>query len=210
MGIVTFLIVSSLAISIPLLTNRTAPHGIPDGELIPGTAATFLIDGVVNTAFGSYTPSQLDYTPSIKATEIKSNLANVDLQGMEIPQDVKRMLEQYGFALVDEGYDDIYQLYEDPQDAIPKFVTVDLCLHAYHVLYDITLRILEGESFFYDFEQMLLALRNAQILLNSTVSETVVHHAINKNIAYLSVMLYLLNDTNAIPSEVETLTKIDI
>ncbi|MCG3220713.1 MAG: DUF3160 domain-containing protein, partial [Candidatus Heimdallarchaeota archaeon] len=206
MGIITFLIVSSLAISIPLLTRKTAPHGIPDGSIIPGTAAAFQIDGVVNTAFGSYTPSQLEYTPSIKATAIKSNLANVDLQDLDITPEVKSMLEQYGFALVDEGYEDIYQLYEGNNDEGPHFVTTDLCLHAYHVLYDITLRILEGESFFYDFEQMLIALRDAQTALNTTVSEPVVHDAINKNVAYLSVMLYLLNDTNTIPSEVEAMT----
>ena len=205
MGIITFLIVSSLAISIPLLTRRTAPHGIPEGLIIPGTAAVFQIDGVVNTAFGSYIPSQLEYTPSIKVTEISNNLANVDLQGLDIPQDVKTMLEQYGFALVDEGYEDIYHLYEGTNGDGPQFITTDLCLHAYHVLYDITLRILEGESFFYDFEQMLLTLRDAQIDLNLTVSEPIVNDAINKNIAYLSVILYLLNETNSIPSEVEPL-----
>ncbi len=206
MGIITFLIVGSLAISIPLLTRKTAPHGIPDGLIIPGTAAAFQIDGVVNTAFGSYTPSQLEYVPSIKATEIKNNLANVDLQDLEITPEVKSMLEQYGFALVDEGYEDIYQLYEGTDADGPQFITTDLCLHAYHVLYDITLRILEGESFFYDFEQMLLVLRDAQTALNLTVSEPIVNAAINKNVAYLSVMLYLLNETNSIPSEVESMT----
>ena len=210
MGIITFLIVSSLAISIPLLTRKAPHHIITDGLIIPGTAAAFQIDGAVNTAFGSYKPSQLEYVPSIKATEIKSNLANVDLQGMELPQAVRGMLEQYGFALVDEGYDDIYQLYEDPTEGTPKFVTVDLCLHAYHILYDITLRILEGESFFYDFEQMLLALRDDQISLNATVSEPIVLEAINKNVAYLSVMLYLLDETNVIPAEVESLANSEL
>ncbi|MHA1953858.1 MAG: DUF3160 domain-containing protein [Candidatus Heimdallarchaeaceae archaeon] len=205
MGIITFLIVSSLAISIPLLTRKTAPHGIPDGLVIPGTAAAFQIDDVVNTAFGSYTPSQLEYTPSIKVTAISNNLANVDLQGLDISQNVKTKLEQYGFALVDEGYEDIYDLYEDTAGDDPQFITTDLCLHAFHVLYDITLRILEGESFFYDFEQMLLVLRDAQTALNMTISESIVNDAINKNVAYLSVMLYLLNETNSIPSEVESL-----
>ena len=205
-GITTILLITGLAVTIPLLV-KIAPHSIFDGKnVIEGTAAASTIKDAVSTSFGTYTPLSLDFTPSITPTNIANNLANVDKQGLDLSPEVIRSLEQYGFALVDEGYEDIYELYEDPHDAYPRFITTDLCLHAYHVLYDITLRILEGENFFYDFEQMLLALRDAQISLNLTISEPIVHDAINKNVAYLSVMLYLLNDTNTIPAEVATLT----
>ena len=205
-GIVSILLITGLAVTIPLLVKK-APHGIFDGaEVIDGSAADYTIKSAVSTSFGTYTPLSLEFTPSITPTNIVNNLANVDKQGLDLAPDVIRALEQYGFALVDEGYEDIYELYENPSEASPRFITTDLCLHAYHVLYDITLRILEGENFFYDFEQMLLTLRDAQIALNLTISEPIVHDAINKNVAYMSVMLYLLNESNTIPAEVAILT----
>lgn len=180
------------------------------GALIDGTASTFVMLEPVQTSFGTYNPLSFEYTPLIKPTIINSNLANVDLQGLSISNEVKQLLAQYGFALVDEGHEDIYELYDDNSKHVPKFITTDLCLHAYHVLYDITLRILEGEQFYNDFELMLLTLRDSQIDLNSAVTSPIVHDAINKNIAYLSVMLYLLNDTNSIPTEVALLTNSEL
>ncbi|MFW9851904.1 MAG: DUF3160 domain-containing protein, partial [Candidatus Thorarchaeota archaeon] len=209
-SIISILLITGLAVTIPLLVKK-APHGIFDGkDVFEGTAAAYTIKNAVSTSFGTYTPLSLDFTPSINPTSIANNLANVDKQGLDLSPEIIRSLEKYGFALVDEGYEDIYELYEDPSEPSPRFVTTDLCLHAYHVLYDITLRILEGENFFYDFEQMLTALREAQMALNLTVTEPIVHDAINKNIAYLSVMLYLLNDTNSIPAEVATLTNLEL
>jgi len=203
-GIITILIAASLGIVLPIVINPKMTINWNPDPLIDETASTYQIKDSVVTSFGSYNPLHLNITPSIEPTLIKSNLRNVDKQDLDISLNIKRLLENYGFAIVDEGFEDIYEIYSETK--IPKFITTDLCLHAYHVLYDISLRILEAERFFSDFETMLLALRNAQISLNSTVSEVSVHEALNKNIAYLSVMLHLLNETNTIPSEVESLT----
>ena len=212
------ILISSLALVVAVGLTTTlvivlkpqTPGSIQDDALLFGSAATFSITEPVQTSFGIYNPLSLEFTPSIIPTAIKSNLANVDLQGISISNEVKLLLEQYGFALVDEGIEDIYELYEDSSKEVPKFITTDLCLHAYHVLYDITLRILEGEQFYYDFELMLKTLRDSQISLNATISSPIVHDALNKNIAYLSVMLYLLNDTNSIPSAVDSLTNAEL
>ncbi|MCE7748693.1 MAG: DUF3160 domain-containing protein [Candidatus Heimdallarchaeota archaeon] len=198
------LAITGLLISLPYIMNPREKIDFHPDPLLAGTASTYQIKETVSTSFGSYSPLHIDITPNIKPTIISNNLGNVDKQGLEVTPQMKEFLETYGFVIVDEGYEDIYQIYDGKE--IPKFITTDLCLHAYHVLYDISLRILEGERFFFDFETMLLALRGAQITLNSTVTESTVHEALNKNIAYLSVMLYLLNETNTIPVEVEALT----
>ena len=203
-GIITILIAASLGIVLPIVINPKMTINWNPDSLIDETASTYQIKDSVVTSFGSYNPLHLNITPSIEPTLIKSNLRNVDKQDLDISLNIKQLLENYGFAIVDEGFEDIYEIYSETK--IPKFITTDLCLHAYHVLYDISLRILEAERFFSDFETMLLALRNDQVSLNSTVSEVSVHEALNKNIAYLSVMLHLLNETNTIPSEVESLT----
>lgn len=203
-GIITILIAASLGIVLPIVINPKMTINWNPDPLIDETASTYQIKNSVLTSFGSYNPLHINITPSIEPTLIKSNLRNVDKQDLDISLNIKQLLENYGFAIVDEGFEDIYEIYSETK--IPKFITTDLCLHAYHVLFDISLRILEAERFFSDFETMLLALRNDQVSLNSTVSEVSVHEALNKNIAYLSVMLHLLNETNTIPSEVESLT----
>ncbi|MCG3259318.1 MAG: DUF3160 domain-containing protein, partial [Candidatus Heimdallarchaeota archaeon] len=198
------LAITGLLISLPYIMNPREKIDFHPDPLLAGTASTYQIKKTISTSFGSYSPLHIDITPNIKPTIIGNNLGNVDKQGLEVTPQMKEFLETYGFVIVDEGYEDIYHIYDGKE--IPKFITTDLCLHAYHVLYDISLRILEGERFFFDFETMLLSLRGAQIALNSTVTESSVHEALNKNIAYLSVMLYLLNETNTIPVEVEALT----
>ncbi|TET75492.1 MAG: DUF3160 domain-containing protein, partial [Candidatus Heimdallarchaeota archaeon] len=195
-GIITVLITASLGIILPIVINPKMTLVWNPDSLIDETAATYQIKNSVSTSFGSYSPLHIVFTPQIEPTKIGNDLGNVDRQGLAVTTQMKEFLETYGFVIVDEGYENIYRIYNEVDytgEDIPKFITTDLCLHAYHVLYDISLRILEGERFFFDFETMLLALRDAQIALDSTVSEISVKEALNQNIAYLSVMLYLLN-----------------
>ncbi len=182
--------------------------GMDTPSLLEGTASTYKIKKSLQTEFGSYIPQNLSYDPQVVPTQILSNLKNIDLQGLTIQSELRKNLEKYGFALVDEGYEDIYEIY--PRLEFPKFITTDLCLHAYHVLYDISLRILEGTYFNDDFETMMQALRAAQIALSGEVSENNVKEALTKNIAYLTVMLYLIDNTTMIPQEVEGLFKLEL
>ncbi len=204
------LAITGLLISLPYIINPREGIDFNPDSLIKGTASTYDISETISTSFGSYDPVLAEYTPKVKPTQIGNNLQNVDFQGLSVTPEMKDYLEQYGFVIVDEGYEDIYELYNEDLE-LPKFITTDLCLHAYHVLYDLSLRVLEGERFFYDFEIMLQALRDDQIVLNGTVSDPIVHDALNKNIAYLSVMLYLLNSTtNPIPVEIEPLASAEL
>ncbi len=207
-SIIVAIVATNLAIFLPQLSGPNPYLDWNPDSVLEGTASSFAVTSGVSTSFGSYVPASLEYTPSIVPTVIAKGLTNVNMQGLDVSSDIKQMLETNGFAIVDQGYEDIYDIYSDRES--PKFITTDLCLHAYHVLYDISLRVLEGERFFYDFETMLTTLRDAQISLNGSVTETVVHEALNKNIAYLSVMLYLINDTNTIPTEVEDLTQTEL
>ncbi|MFX1514880.1 MAG: DUF3160 domain-containing protein [Promethearchaeota archaeon] len=179
---------------------------LPDGDssLLNGTASTYTIRNSLQTEFGLYSPLNLSYNPQIVPTQIQSNLGNVDKQGLSLQPEIEKEIEKYGFALVDEGYKDIYEIY--PRlEFTPKFITTDLCLHAYHVLYDISLRILEGTHFSEDFKTMLDALKAEQIALHGTVTEDSVQEAAKKNIAYLTVMLYLIDNTTTVPQNVEGL-----
>lgn len=213
-------IITSLVVSAAIITNlviflptNTAPHNLFDWEgepIIANTAAKFQISSPVSTSFGTYVPYSLDFEPSVFVTEeIKPSLENVNLQGLSVSPEIAELLAQYHFAIdTSRTVKDIYAAYDS--EYVPFFISTDLCLHTYHVLYDISLRIMEAEKFFDDFELMLMTLRNSQIVLNGTVSENVVHDAINKNVAFLSVMLYLLNETNTIPIEVHDLATTEL
>ncbi|MFX0204801.1 MAG: DUF3160 domain-containing protein, partial [Candidatus Hodarchaeota archaeon] len=180
-----------------------------DDSLLNGTASSYKIKSSLQTEFGIYTPMNLSYSPQIVPIQIQSDLANVDMQGLSIQSEIKKELEKYGFALVDEGYEDIYEIYPRLEPT-PKFITTDLCLHAYHVLYDISLRILEGTHFSNDFEILLETLQEDQIILSGTVTEISVQEAVSKNIAYLTVMLYLIDNTTEIPQNVEGLVTAEL
>jgi hypothetical protein len=180
-------------------------------SLIEGTAATYSIENDIETSFSNYDPQTLSYEPKITPVEIQSNLTNVDMQGLTLPAEIIQKLEQHGFALVDEGYEDIYEIYNTYEASEPpKFITTDLCLHAYHILRDISLRVLEETYFSDDFEIMLESLRDQQITLNDTVNKALVHDLLNKNIAYLSVMLYLLDNTTSIPQGIQDLVYLEL
>ncbi len=197
------LIVSGIFIFYPLIFVGRMPNTITDTTLIPNTAALHKISSTIETPFNEYTPSNTAFKPSIVPTKINAGLTNVDKQGIKLDFKTKELLARYGFALVDSDSDNIYDLYNDNQ---PNFITTDLCLHAYHVLYDISLRLLEYDYFANDFKSLLLTLRESQLNLNNSVSEQVIHDALQRNIAYLSVMLYLIDNTTDIPTAVKDIT----
>ncbi|MFX0015820.1 MAG: DUF3160 domain-containing protein [Promethearchaeota archaeon] len=189
----------------------TIPLNVPDVKtpsLLNNSASTYQIKNTLATEFGTYSPQILSYDPQIVPTLIQSNLANVDMQGLTLETEIKKDLEKYGFSLVDEGYEDIYDIY--PLEEYPKYITTDLCLHAYHVLYDISLRILEGTFFSDDFELMLQTLRYDQMDLKDSVTEESVHDALIKNIAYLTVMLYFIDNSTTIPQDVAGLVNSEL
>ncbi len=188
----------------PDSTDITYEEWIIDYEGIPiitGSAALTLLENPVKTDFGTYPSEILDYTPSIIPAKIEADLSNVNMQGLTVSEEIRESLAEYGFAITPSTYKDIYGVYGDEEE--PLFITSDLCLHAFHKLFDLCLRILEMDNFYDDFENLLFILREDQINQNLTVTEGIIHSALNNNIAYLSVMLKLLNSTNKAPVEVE-------
>ena len=112
------LAITGLLISLPYIINPREGIDFNPDSLIKGTASTYDISETVSTSFGSYTPLQNDYTPKIKPTKIGDNLQNVDFQGLSVTPQMKAFLEQYGFVIVDEGYEDIYEIYNEDRENI--------------------------------------------------------------------------------------------
>ncbi|MHA1778849.1 MAG: DUF3160 domain-containing protein [Candidatus Heimdallarchaeaceae archaeon] len=166
----------------------------------------------INTPFGQYPTLNLNYTPSVPTITLEPDLSNVDFQGLEISDEVKALLYQYGFALVKEGYyKDIFQLYDDDYvPGEPKFITTDLCLHTFHILYDTLLQKIEEAHFSTTLKIMLEQLSYSQQSLSSHVRKSAVKDALKKNIAYISVILRLLDEKSSVPLLVKGLVNEEI
>ena len=184
---------------------------VPNTDIIPynynltsSCAVNHTIQSEVITDFGTYIPELLEYTPAITPAPIKADLSNVDLQEQYLSENAREMLGQYGFALENAYKKDLFDLYNDKYYSA-RFVTTDLCLHAYHVFFDISLRVLEGEMFFEDFDSLLYGLCEEQIAIRNDATESLIKTASERNIAYLSVMLKLLDENYVIPSYVSSI-----
>ncbi|OLS24079.1 MAG: hypothetical protein HeimC3_21700 [Candidatus Heimdallarchaeota archaeon LC_3] len=207
---------SSIAIAIFLLTviffnplSPLLPIISPNSGLLPNTASNHKINTKVITSFAEYNPLNPSFTAQIVSSSIQTGLSNVDFQGLSIPSNYYSYLEEHGFVLVESDSKQIYTFYSDTDT--PKYITTDIALHAFHVLFDLSLRILETNHFYYNFESLLYLLRTDQRSLLNTLSESSFQDALLKNIAYLSVMLHLIDPGSyPIPYEVQALTQAEI
>ncbi len=116
----------------------------------------------------------------------------------------QKALETNGFVVVLGHYNQFSHVYSDcKEDNIPVFVTTDCVLHAYHILYDYTLRILESEHFSKD----CLVLTEKMVDVSMDYSKKTGDQAALKNVAYFCVAGKLLDETFAVPSEVQDLVE---
>lgn len=176
------------------LSNRNF-GSFSGGNLIKDSAATFNVTQNVTTNFATYHPIDVDYTPSIPYKKIPNNLFGVDLQGMPVSSELKNMLSQYGFALVEGGKWDLVDYYG--MDDGPYFVSTDVCLHLFHLMFDFSLKLIEVANFYDVFNETLYVLRSDQITMYNTIGDPKIQYALERNIAYLSVMIYFLADDNS-------------
>ncbi|NHJ33368.1 MAG: DUF3160 domain-containing protein [Asgard group archaeon] len=219
LGVLT-IVISSIFIGV-FVPQRNREYGsFSGGSLIENTASTFKISDVFTTKFASYNPINIDFSAEIPYTEIAPNLANVDLQGIDVTTDEKRNLEKYGFVFreaakhgiiysdefVVKDLLDVYTL-----DGDTYFVTTDVCLHLFHLMYEFSLKVIELENFFDVMYLMFDKIRTDQIDLYNSTSDMKIQNSLERNIAYLSVMLYFLDENStAIPSIGQSLTQTEI
>ncbi len=187
------LILSSilLGVLIPLLPRN---YGTFIGEgLIENTAATFKITNEVKTNFATYSPEEINFTPQVPYKEIRGNLANVDLQGININNEIKNQIATNGFALKEFPSGDLIDIYLT-YDKEPFFITTDICLHLFHLMFDFSLKMIEVKDFYDGFYTMLKLLQNEQVTLYNDIEDIDIQEALDRNVAFLSVMCYFLDE----------------
>jgi hypothetical protein len=180
--------------------------------LISGTGVSYAIPAVERGAgFAPYEPAALtEVAASVPpySTAIADTTNPQAADGLSAAQ--RQALEANGFVVVPGSAPQLYVIYQQAEESgTPIFVTTDLLLHTYHILYDFTLRDVEINYFVDDLSSLtaeMIALSQAQ-LAGSTEAA---HEAARRNLAFFSVAAALLDPAFAPPPEVADLVAAEL
>jgi hypothetical protein len=192
-GAASALVLGSAALG--CVTHSTDPIPTPSGSPtpVPGGNPTYTIAGEVRAAFADYVPLPVTVTPSIANYSVSPDLTGVaGLELVDIGAAGKAMLVKNLFYARPSSDDQIYDLYKRCKEAgQPVFVTTDSVLHAYHILFDFTLRRVEADKLIPAIAGLTeLMLQEARTQLDSGIPE--LKDAATKNLAFFTVARYLL------------------
>ncbi len=114
-------------------------------------------------------------------------------------------LEANGFVVVPNPYRQIHDIYQAAKTrGVPVFVTTDALLHAFHILYDYTLRTAEIEHFIFDLKSLSKTMLEVS-LAQYQAAQGQTTEAAKRNVAYFAVALKLLDESAAVPEVVSGL-----
>ncbi|MFO7650496.1 MAG: DUF3160 domain-containing protein, partial [bacterium] len=137
----------------------------------------------------------------------RMRVANPDLLN-ELSPEAMRVLERQGMVACPTTAEQMYDLYIAAADKdLPILVTVDPLLHAFHILYDYSLRTAELDHFYPEMERVLAGLLAFELDRYAQAQDTAIRTALAENIAYLSVPLVLLRPGFEPPSTVADLVR---
>ena len=157
--------------------------------------------------FAAYVPVPVDVAPAAPAyTPDLSAVANPDLVA-RLDETQQAALEANGFVVVPQGYEQIYAIYQQADEAsIPAFVTTDAVLHSFHILYDYALRLAEIEHFIADLEALNAGLlETAEADYAATTGPA--QEAALQNLAFFAVATKLLTPDAGVPAPVRDVVK---
>jgi hypothetical protein len=117
-----------------------------------------------------------------------------------LPPEDFAALDSQGIVAYTTSDSEMFNIYNEAADEdLPVFVTTDLALHTFHILFDFALRDAEGTHFYPAIESMLRGLVEHQLKLCGSSYPAVVRAAAKDNVALLSVPLALLDATYEVP-----------
>jgi len=158
----------------------------------------------VETDFGTYHPYLVELIPQASQYTVEPDFSNVvNFNEFEFSEADRDILQENGFVVKPSYYCQIHHIYNYCYDVdIPVFVTTDAVLHAYHILYDYILRMLEVHQFTDDInnlnkEMVSVAQNKFESAQDSTAKE-----AARKVLAYFTVSDMLLDSTSTTSSAV--------
>jgi hypothetical protein len=194
-------------VSTPSSTPRSTATPSPTPRSMVTPAPPKPVDTSRVGGFAGYVPVTVDVVPNAPAyTPDLDAVANPDAI-VWLSDAQKAALKENGFVVVPHGHEQIYQIYQNADEAsIPAFVTADSVLHAYHILYDYSLRLAEIEHFIADLEALNAALL-AAAEADYASTDGLVQQAAWQNLAYFAVATKLLTPKADVPDPVRDVVK---
>ncbi len=199
--------------STPAVSSATPSASTPAAPTaISGPSPTpILPQSARPSGFAAYQPVRVEISPSVPGYDF--DLATVarpdDLAGLNAAQ--RAALEKNGFVVVPQGHTQIYKVYQNAkQRGETIFVTTDSILHAYHILYDYSLRSVEFNYLYNDLKALTAAMLQASQEQMQSAPNPKVSEAAKLNVAFFAVASTLLDPNFAAPSDVSDLVKQEI
>ncbi|MFQ6088479.1 MAG: DUF3160 domain-containing protein [Candidatus Methanofastidiosia archaeon] len=116
----------------------------------------------------------------------------------------REFLQKNGFFVKKANHKQFYELYKlNTKRGIPNFITTDSMLHAFHILYDYTLRIAEEEKLLPELEALTLRMLRESENQYENLENPKLKEAAKRNVAYFCVAASLLNLEVRVPFYVQ-------
>jgi hypothetical protein len=176
----------------------------------PTTGLTYTVAGTVSSKFADFVPVAVAVTPSLGNYPAPASLDGV--LGAEGVDDAGRAaLMKNQFYLRPSADPQIYDVYKDAmKSGSPAIVTTDAALHAYHILFDYALRILEVNKLnaaTVELTDLMLEASRAQ--LDAGVPE--LEDLCKRNVAFFAVAKTLLGGSvGSLPADVRQLVDAEL
>ena len=176
------------------------------------TSLTYTITGNVRTKFADFVPLSTTVSPSLSDYSVPAGLTGVlAIERAGLDDAGKAKLAKDLFFLRPSADAQIYDLYKDAQKrGAPVIVTTDAALHAYHILFDYALRILEVSKLsdaVVELTDLMLAESLAQ--LDAGIPE--LQALCVKNVAFFAVAKTLLGGSpSGLPTEAKRLVEAEL
>lgn len=218
-GILMALIVTTGSYLLINLYDGSSPPGVVP-SLPPGTRSNvesdpilFSINEPVQTSFGSFIPNS-DLLPD-RGCDVTYASDLSDVEGIDRISDQAALdaLAELGFVVTEsDEYNQFYDLYKDNNDnGIPSFITTDSVLHAYHVLYDLALRLIENDHFVTDLIELSEYMKEwAWTTRDTMAGNPQLQDALLRVSAFFTIGLSLLNQTPSIPAEMAGIVTLEL
>jgi hypothetical protein len=180
--------------------DSTAPAEKPPIQTTIGDTAP--------TSFAAYKPYVVQVKPAIPAYDTDpARVANPALlKNLTAAQ--RTLLQENGFVVLPRGPEKMAAIYTQAREAsIPVLVTVDALLHAFHILYDYTLRSVEIEHLLADLELLNEAMLARSLADLDAANSQESQEASRRNVAFFAVASALLRPETSIPSQVSEMVQ---
>lgn len=123
----------------------------------------------------------------------------------------RAMLAKNLFAVSPTKSKQLFHIYEDNDyKNIPSFVTTDSLLHLYHIFFDFTLRTVEEKSLMPVLQRLTEGMLTDSIKTWNETNDAKLKSAALKNIAYFAIAAKNLGLNPKVPTEAESLIKVEM